>query len=90
MLRTRGVLRGEEITTKRSPYFGNIDYRVEKAGRLIFPADLSNDNLVAVEPKGIGRGYPGENGVFITSWEGDGDSGAGNHVSCRLSCRSNL
>lgn len=79
-----GIVRGEPIATNHSPYRGNVRYFVNGAGDLILPANLTNENLVAVEAQGLGV-YKNENGVLISSW---GDDEAGNHVSYRLSCRS--
>lgn len=81
---TDGDVKGEVIATNHSPYKGNVRYSID-AGDLILPADLSNDNLESVEKGGIGY-YKGENGVIISSVDGDGEGG--NHVSYRLSCRS--
>ncbi len=82
-----GVVTGELITSNHSPYKGNVRYGIKNSGGLILPADLSNDNLEEIEEGGVGW-YKGENGVFITSFA-DVD-GAGNHVSYRLSCQSDL
>jgi|GEM_PF-6297026 len=81
---SEGDVKGELITSNRSPYKGNVRYFIKGTGELILPLDLSNDNLVEVEAKGIGY-YKKENGVIISSVDGDG---AGNHISYRLSCRS--
>jgi hypothetical protein len=82
-----GPVKGEEITTNHSPYKGNVRFSVKGVGDLILPADLSNENLESVEASGIGY-FKNENGVIISSIEGDGDGG--NHISYRLSCRSDL
>lgn len=81
-----GEVAGELITTNHSPYKGNVRYVIKGTGDLILPADLSNANLESVEKDGIGY-FKGENGVVISSLDGD-DDGAGNHVSYRLSCRT--
>lgn len=76
-----------EITSNRSPYKGAQRFAVKESGYLILPTDLTNEKLKRVLKKGIGMG-PGENGVFITSY--DQRDGAGSHVSYRLTCESDI
>lgn len=81
---TEGKVKGELITSNRSPYKGNNRFQLTNA-ELTLPVDLSPQALIAKEKTGIGMGK-GENGVLIYSSEfGDG---AGSHVSIRLRCRN--
>ncbi len=80
----------KEVVSNRSPYKGNQEFLVKGSGTLLLPKDISQENLKKTVKSGIYRNAeaPGENGVFITSYD-EGD-GAGSHVSYRLICESDI
>lgn len=78
-----GAVRGELIISNRSPYKNNREFDLAGA-RLILPAQLDNANLLRAQ-EGVNGFSPGENGVVIGSFHGDG---AGSHFSVRLRCRA--
>lgn len=80
-----GAVKGELITSNRSPYKGAQEFYLDN-GRLLLPARLDAQSLIDAQKNGIGMGA-GENGVIIGSWKSGGD-GAGNHFSIRLRCRA--
>lgn len=80
-----GAVKGELITSNRSPYKGNQEFFLE-SGRMILPARLDAQSLIDAQKTGIGQG-PGENGVITGNWKTGGD-GAGSHYSIRLRCRA--
>jgi hypothetical protein len=87
LVESQGKIKGEEITSNRSPYKGNNAFALETDGRLVIPTDLSSENLRVSLSTGISRNAtPGENAVIIGSLA-DGD-GAGSHFSIRMRCRS--
>ena len=83
-----GSLIGSLITSNRSPYKGNNQFKAPYFV-LNLPTDLSNRNLEAVLPNGISRLYKNENGAMIYDANA-GDSEGGSHLSARLRCSSDI
>ncbi|MCM0607254.1 MAG: hypothetical protein KA715_14290 [Xanthomonadaceae bacterium] len=85
-----GEIVGKINSNNRSSYKGNMIYSVSENFFITLPEDLSNKNLVAVEPYGIGL-YKDENGVIVSMDDADRvcDSYC-TQATVRLSCRSTL